>query len=125
MTTHDNEHGAAPRYSIWGPIQHCEEFAPGIWSICTATHGGLILSPARQSELEERLGFTPRLWNGAERSYEEDCDWLIVVLAFPELFNDQHRADANTYGQKIAQRTPDCSIAKAWRAVQRHETAQA
>jgi len=55
-------------------------------SYCTAGHGGIHLSPSRQAVVEQKFpGFTPfagKPW------YEEDCDVAVVILAFPEEFDD-------------------------------------
>lgn len=66
-----------PSTSIWGAIQQADEIAAGIWSVMTASHGGIILSEERQEAMPEAL----RL-EGAQ--YEEDCDWSLPILAFSE-----------------------------------------
>ncbi len=63
--------------SPWGPIDEQEEIAPGIVSVTTGSHGGLLLSPERQAAMPAHL----RL-DGA--AYEEDGEFNLVVLGFPE-----------------------------------------
>ena len=63
--------------SPWGPIDEREEIAPGIVSVITGSHGGLILSPERQDAMPAHL----RL-DGA--AYEEDGEFNLVTLAFPD-----------------------------------------
>lgn len=68
-----------PQSSKWGAIEEAEEVLPGIWSVSTASHGGLILSDKRQETMPEAL----RIEGSA---YEEDVDWSHVVLAFDAEF---------------------------------------
>lgn len=62
--------------SPWGPIDEQDEIAPGVVSIITGSHGGLLLSPERQAAMPAHL----RL-DGA--AYEEDSAYNLVGLAFP------------------------------------------
>ncbi len=60
------------------------EIAPGIVFYSTTSHGGYWLSPARIAALPKPLRefqpFAGTNW------YEEDADWSIVALAFPQFF---------------------------------------
>ncbi len=68
----------------WGPAQTSEELAPGIVRHDTASHGGFYLSPSRVAEMPKPLrDFKPF---AGPNWYEEDCDWCIVALGFPQLF---------------------------------------
>jgi hypothetical protein len=67
----------------WGYPDSAVELAPGIVEISTPSHGGIHLFPDRQSEVERVMPFF-RPFAGAPW-YEEDCDWAIVLLVFPEL----------------------------------------
>lgn len=62
--------------SPWGLIDEQEEIAPGVVSIITGSHGGLLLSPDRQAAMPPHL----RLEGAA---YEEDGEYNLVGLAFP------------------------------------------
>lgn len=73
-----------PQWSNWDAIEEAEQVLPGIWSVSTASHGGLILSGERQEAMPEALRI-----EGA--SYEEDVNWSHVVLAF----EDEFRAHSN------------------------------
>lgn len=64
-----------PTTSIWGTVQQAEQLAPGIWSVMTASHGGIMLSDQRQAAMPPALRM-----EGA--SYEEDCDWALPILVF-------------------------------------------
>jgi hypothetical protein len=75
----------------WGQAQHVTEIAPGIVSVSTASHGGIHLSDERIAEMPKALqDFVPfgGKQNGLGRWFEEDCDWSVVALAFPQFFTD-------------------------------------
>ena len=66
----------------WGPSQHVETIANGIQFVSTASHGGMLLSPARFARMpaKHRKTFAGGRW------FEEDCDAAKVVVAFPKHF---------------------------------------
>lgn len=69
----------------WGPSQSCDEVAPGIWSIDTASHGGYRLSPDRQAAFAKRFpGYVP--FGGSLQWFEEDCEAAMIPVAFPDCF---------------------------------------
>lgn len=73
--------------SPWGTIDHVQKLASGMFQVSTAGHGGIKLSRSRNSEMPE----------GARRKggwYEEDCEWALVVLQFPEEFEVEIRESA-------------------------------
>lgn len=71
----------------WGPSQHAKQLAPGIVRHHTAGHGGILLSPERQQGMPAALrSFVPFAGDGA---YEEDCDWAVIALAWPEHFRPE------------------------------------
>lgn len=63
--------------SPWGPIEEAEELAPGVLRITTAGHGGLLLSPDRNQRMPEHLRYP-------NAGYEEDGEFHLVALGFPE-----------------------------------------
>ena len=71
----------------WGPSDNSERIAPGIMWYDTPYHGGFHLSAKRQAEMPETL----RVESGW---YEEDCDWALVVSAFPQFFSEKEFAAA-------------------------------
>ncbi len=74
----------APVETPWGPVQLVREIAPGIIRYDTASHGGYRLSPERVAAMPKALReFCP--WAGPGW-YEEDCDWSLVAVAFPQFF---------------------------------------
>lgn len=68
----------------WGKADSAEKIAEGITFYSTPSHGGVKLSPERLASmpamLREIKPFAGPGW------YEEDCDYSLVVLAFPECF---------------------------------------
>ena len=74
-----------PVNSPWGRVQTAEELAPGIWTVSTAGHGGIILSAQRDADMPEYLKSAAKY--AGPRCYEEDCEWALVALAYPEAFN--------------------------------------
>lgn len=73
--------------SPWGPIQNVMVIASGICAVTTAGHGGIWVDSDKLKEMPGALRvlqskYAPKGW------YEEDCDWAIVVAAFPHLFSD-------------------------------------
>ncbi|MGV1822731.1 DUF7007 domain-containing protein [Agrobacterium sp. CG160-95] len=71
----------------WGGSQMAVIYADGVVAHSTAGHGGFHLSPARNAKIHPLLRKdTP--W------YEEDCEWAIVALRFPELFTGYERSMA-------------------------------
>lgn len=69
-----------PKRSPWGPIDHWREIAPGIAEVGTPGHGGIKLSRGRNA----RIPADVRRKGGW---YEEDVDWSIVAVFFPEAFS--------------------------------------
>jgi hypothetical protein len=76
--------------SPWGKVQHQEDLAEGIAIVSTAGHGGVWLSARRLEELEKKLGHV----HIEGRWFEEDCDWAVVAIVFPEAFSDENRKAA-------------------------------
>lgn len=73
-----------PRMSPWGQCDQAEQIAPGIWSVSTPGHGGIQLSQERRLAMPEHLKSVYTYAGG--NWFEEDCDWCIVALAYPEAF---------------------------------------
>lgn len=72
----------------WGASQHATIYADGIVSHTTSGHGGFHLSPARNVKVPTALRNTSG-W------YEEDAEWAIVALTFPDVFTTYERACAD------------------------------
>ena len=93
-------------YTPWGYADHQETIAKGIISYSTPSHGGFFLSDDRLSQMPAALRAI-KTWAG-KNWFEEDCDWAIVCLAFPEYFSD----DECYYAIQQARRssTPDPNL---------------
>lgn len=79
----------------WGGSQMAMIYAEGIVSHSTSGHGGFRLSSDRNSLVDASV-------RSAGGWYEEDCEWSIVALTFPDMFTGYERRCAeeiakNTY----------------------------
>lgn len=68
----------------WGGSQMAVIYADGVIAHSTAGHGGLHLSAARNAKIHPLLR-KDSPW------FEEDCEWAIVAITFPELFTAYER----------------------------------
>lgn len=68
-----------PTYTPWGQTQTCHALGDGIFTVTTAGHGGIWLSPERMKALPEVCRSTPYSKGGW---FEEDCDSLIPMFFF-------------------------------------------
>ncbi len=69
----------------WGVADSVEEVAPGIKWYETPSHGGIGLDRERTRLFQTRFaGVRPF---AGESWFEEDCDWSLVVLCWPEHFD--------------------------------------
>ena len=86
----------------WGVSQGATIYAEGVVFHSTASHGGFHLSDECNTEVDYRL----RRRNGW---YEEDAEWAIAALTFPDLFTNLERRSAD---QTVKDSWPD-----AWEAI--------
>ncbi|WP_295405457.1 hypothetical protein [uncultured Thiocystis sp.] len=70
----------------WGDSQREKRFANGIVFFSTAVHGGFYVDPARRADMPEAIQ-NAITWVRLPGWYEEDQDWALVALAFPEHFD--------------------------------------
>lgn len=68
--------------SPWGKVQIEHKICEGITSITTGGHGGLKLNREFNAKI-------PLIFRRKGGWYEEDCEWAIVALLFPEFFPNQ------------------------------------
>lgn len=73
--------------SPWGTIDYVSHWDVGITNVGTAGHGGVKLSPGRNRQVHE-------VWRRPGGWYEEDCEWAIVAVTFPECYSPEHVATA-------------------------------
>lgn len=87
----------------WGQPHGHISVAPGIDCYDTPSHGGFHLSPDRVAEMPAMLREHKTL--AGDGWYEEDCDWVFVVLSFPQHFDANHveaaRKSLKTYKPDI------------------------
>lgn len=87
--------------SAWDTIQTCSKLAEGLYELTTAGHGGFWVSPDRCAELKRLFpGYEP--WAGYPW-LEEDCDWCLAPLAWPELFEAADVVAATKTAQRGSQ----------------------
>lgn len=71
----------------WGDVQSRTLLAPGITSVSTASHGGILV--------EKQLNLLiPEYMRSSDGAYEEDVDWSIVATVFPHAFTKDQRERA-------------------------------
>ncbi len=63
----------------WGPAQHRTPLGDGMIEVSTATHGGIYVPPNLNREIRG-------IWRREDCWYEQDCDWAIVALTYPDRF---------------------------------------
>jgi len=68
------------RSTPWGRALSSTSYTRGIIFYFTASHGGFHLSPKKNALVHPA-------WRDANGWYEEDVEWNVVVLTFPEHFN--------------------------------------
>ncbi len=82
----------------WGQSDFVEQIAPGIVSVSTASHGGYRVDLTAQPMPAHLLNTFVARAAATSRSrvawFEEDCDWSLVVTAFPQFFDAEHRKAA-------------------------------
>lgn len=74
-----------PKTTPWGVSECAEHIRDGIILHRTATHGGYELSAAVIAAMPLEITCI-RPWAGGGW-YEEDCDWALICLTFPEMFS--------------------------------------
>jgi hypothetical protein len=96
----------------WGFAQHTKKYADGIVSYSTAGHGGFRLDAERQAIVDSRLpafkSFAGRQW------YEEDQDWAIVAIMFPECFEPHELRNAVSTVRGSAESERNRGSSRGW-----------
>ena len=71
----------------WGSSQSIRTIAPGIRFVSTASHGGYCLEDWRLKEMPAILRCANSYSGACSEWFEEDVEWALVCLSFPELFD--------------------------------------
>ena len=86
----------------WGKAQSFTNVADGIVAVSTASHGGYHVFDGALAVIKKRFpGYVPFAGEGW---YEEDCDWAIVELCFPEHFPPEAQNHARKTLEYMAKR---------------------
>ena len=72
--------------SPWGAIDAVENIAEGVVFVSTPSHGGVWLSGERLAGMPLYLLAPSQFYQAGSHWFEEDCEVMRVVVAFPELF---------------------------------------
>lgn len=75
-------------HSPWGRIDNARRLADGIVCVGTASHGGIYLSPSLNVAM-------PDVFRCESGWYEEDCEWALVALIYPDAFSEKAQASAH------------------------------
>ena len=62
-----------PLYSPWGEIQHCEVLASHVFSVSTASHGGIMANSRTAKTIFSREALKCAFQEGGFYCFEEDC----------------------------------------------------
>lgn len=84
-----------PTDTPWGMADRATIYGEGVTSYTTPRHGGFILS-------DERNALVDPAWRSRAGDYEEDQEWAVVAVTFPDLFTSlemkhAHRTLKNAY----------------------------
>ena len=67
----------------WGQADHVDRIAPGIMSVSTPSHGGIMLDADHVARIPRSIGAG---YSGTRSAWEEDCDWAVPYLLFKDEF---------------------------------------
>lgn len=67
----------------WGIADYVKDIGNGILRVATPSHGGYYVPGPMRLKMPPAALMT---FCGVPGWYEEDCDWAIVALCFPDLF---------------------------------------
>lgn len=98
---HQRRYGKAPRYVVF---------------YGTPSHGGFLVASDMLAKMPAGLAAV-KTFAGSDvygRWYEEDCDWAIVALAFPDLFSEPEVLAAVEMGNTIWDGKPWKAEVRDW-----------
>ena len=65
--------------SPWGEVQHCEIMCPGVYSVSTASHGGVMVHGSVAREILSPAARKHCFRDGSYYCFEEDCDAPVAI----------------------------------------------
>lgn len=68
-----------PLYSPWGEVQHCEILAPHVFSVSTASHGGIMVNTGTAKIIFSKAALSYAFRDGGFYCFEEDCDAPVAI----------------------------------------------
>ena len=84
-----------PGYSPWGEIQHCDMLTPGIYSVSTAGHGGIMARMDVARKTLSKAALDCAYFECGWYCFEEDC---AAPVALRELMDrGLYQAPVNEY----------------------------
>ena len=93
----------------WGNADQTRNIGEGIVSVSTPSHGGYYVPARLYNRMPAELRSNKY---GGGTWFEEDCEWALVALAFPRLFEPrQIQAAISTINVESA---PDACYHAAW-----------
>ena len=69
----------APSYSPWGNIQECETLCPGVYSVSTPGHGGIMVRRKLAEKIFRKEAMGCGFVEGGYLCFEEDCDAQVAL----------------------------------------------
>lgn len=68
-----------PEYSPWGEVQHQEELYSGVFSVSTASHGGIMVHRSVAKAVLSPAARKHCFRDGSYYCFEEDCDAPVAI----------------------------------------------
>ena len=68
-----------PEYSPWGEVQHQEKLCSGVFSVSTASHGGIMVHRSVAKAVLSPAARKHCCRDGSYYCFEEDCDAPVAV----------------------------------------------
>lgn len=92
-----------PTLTPWGSPDHVAQTAPGIFEVCTPSHGGAALTPERFQAMPQALRCNP--YGGSLDGwhfFEEDTEAMFPLVYFIEELPERMRAPVREHAQMMA-----------------------
>lgn len=68
-----------PLYSPWGAVQHCEMLTPHVFSVSTASHGGIMVNAQTAKTIFSKAALNCAFRDGGFYCFEEDCNAPVAI----------------------------------------------